>query len=239
MSVHSLGGVSRNGSWKVAPRVAAMRLASPREQCFEGSSDFKVTTPPSVERQSKAVQVPRASDTRELEKTRQSISKSTAVSRCLSRKQIVQPHRNLITDKHYNHIVAASSVTKTSEAITSRQHASFDGLCCPASSSFSRDPAGSNNPEGTDRYCAKADEDRSAEASAGTNCATSTPLCFLLEPASPGHEAWTGQDHEGTPALARKDRAGWSFAREQTCICKLYCQSNSRVRSRDQPFKHD
>ena len=150
MSVHSLGGVSRNGSWKVAPRVAAMRPASAGEQCSRESSAFKITKPPSVERQSKAVQVPRASDTRELEKTRQSISKSTAVSRCLSRKQIVQPHRNLITDKHYNHIVASSSVTKTSEAITSRQHASFDGLCCPASS-FSRDPAGSNNPAGTDR----------------------------------------------------------------------------------------
>ena len=81
MSVHSLGGVSRNGSWKVAPRVAAMRLASPREQCFEGSSDFKVTTPPSVERQSKAVQVPRASDTRACDKIHQTVSESAAVSR--------------------------------------------------------------------------------------------------------------------------------------------------------------
>ncbi len=97
-----------------------------------------------------------------------------------------------------------SSVTKTSEATTSRQHASCDGLGGLASSYFSRDPAGSNNLEGTDRYCAKADKDRSAEASAGTNCATSTPLCFPLEPASPGHEAWRGSKPRGHTSTCPK-----------------------------------
>ena len=81
MTVHSLESVSRSGSWKVAPRVAATRPASAGEQSSRGSSAFKITRTPSVERQSKAVQVPRASDTQAHEKILQNVSESTAVSR--------------------------------------------------------------------------------------------------------------------------------------------------------------